>query len=614
MSLLFGANTTDKVNHGSAAAMDNLTTLTIWAWVYRTTNGGAQIIASKSNVSTGWVFLAEVQSGEGCIRFLIRRATTDSDFISNTLQIPLNTWTFVAATWDDAATPKVKLYKGSLSSVVAEVSSYQVSTAGSGTPVADASQSFCVGNADGGTLPFLGRIQRGALVSSILTLKQLREVQIATSLAACNVTNTQTLWEYNSTSDYATDQSGNGNTGTLTGATTATVTPFPILLAVTNSNVYFSPYNWGSDGGGALAANNIKGSSTYGQSNTPGAYAKFKVTVASGAAGGVFIAVDPSLYTTLTASKCPTIYYSVDDGTFSSQLLATDTPRVALAGGLASGTHTIQVFFKSIALNTPGDRWTTPLQAIKATTFFIDSDAVTASQTLRTKNAIFFGDSSSEGAAVVGVDTLNANNDATQAFCAAVARAFDAEYGQIAFGGQGFERGIDNQTAGSGNPSFYNSTAANQSWDRYYNGASRLVSGALSPVPDYIFIEFGGNDATLSSSSVTSVIDAIRTAAGVNCWIFVLVNHLGSKASEITTGVNNAASTAKTKLIQPDVLFAAGVASLYSDDSAVPGSHLNIRGHAHYAAEVAALAQAQISAASGSAGVRLAVLSGGMRG
>ncbi len=56
---------------------------------------------------------------------------------------------------------------------------------------------------------------------------------------------------------------------------TSNETTAKTYVAVTNANLYFSPYNWYSNGGGALAANNVKGSSTYALSNTPGAYLKF---------------------------------------------------------------------------------------------------------------------------------------------------------------------------------------------------------------------------------------------------------------------------------------------------------------------------------------------------
>jgi hypothetical protein len=217
------------VDHGSAATVDDVLAAgvaTLWAWVYRTANGANQRIIAKTSLTTnGWNFLCDNGAGEGALRLRVVRATTATDFVSNAGAIALTTWTFVCATFDDSATPKVKLYTGLLGTIPTETT-YTTSTAGTGTVAVDAAASLYVGNAPiNTTLPFKGRIARGGLIARTLTLApQIQELWSAsrwrgTPLRA-NVADTRLLFDYPSTTSI-TDLSGNGNNGTLAVATYA---------------------------------------------------------------------------------------------------------------------------------------------------------------------------------------------------------------------------------------------------------------------------------------------------------------------------------------------------------------------------------------------------------
>lgn len=376
-------------------------------------------------------------------------------------------------------------------------------------------------------------------------------------------------------------------------------------IAVTDANVFFSPYNTYSDGAGAMAATNVKSSSTYALKVNTGAYLKFKLTVAGGGAGNVSILLDTTAYNGLTANTCPTISYSYDKRPFTNALLAYSAADVtqALFTGIAAGTHDVEIRFKSVggaALGSTADRWTTPKYAVKVKGIAIDATASVPSQTTRTYRAIFFGDSHSEGDNVLlaegdsGNDLANASNDAFRTWAAFVAAGMNAEYGLVAYGGQGVDKGIGFTTASSTNPSLYNSTAANQSWDKYFASTARDITSPVTP--DFIFIKSGYNDSGLSAANVTSLVDAIRTAVGSTPWIF-WVSGTGSNEANIATGVAAAASPAKTKYISITDLVTEGTASEYSGDASLGSSHPNVLGQALAAAEVIKSAQAYISAA-----------------
>ncbi len=219
-----------RVDCGSDTSVDNLCStglaLTTSAWVYRTAGGTNQAIITKWNTgATGWAFLSDNITADGQIRLLVGRATTNTDFSSNSSNVlTADTWHFVAATFDDAASPKVKLYRGSLSTPVAEVSGYATTTAGTGALVADAGANLWVGNFQvSSSLVFKGRIARAGVVNRVLTLDDLRRIQYAT-VGQCNITGTKLLLDIHGTGTQP-DLSGNLNNGAVTTASVAAHVP-----------------------------------------------------------------------------------------------------------------------------------------------------------------------------------------------------------------------------------------------------------------------------------------------------------------------------------------------------------------------------------------------------
>jgi len=388
-----------------------------------------------------------------------------------------------------------------------------------------------------------------------------------------------------------TNIAGPGRAGVLmTTATTDTVGyqldnftgSIPATVSITDANLFFSPYNWYSDGIGTMQASNVNASSTFAMTNTPGAYMKFTLSAAN--AGFVSLLLDTTPLNAITAANCPTLAISVDGQAFVSQLLvyATGTTRVSLAGDLSAGNHTVLIFFRSVTLSSSlamGDRWNTPASVVKVTGLEFDGKgSATATQTLQPKRIVIFGDSITEGADAVGSTNANGDQDASQTFGALLGEGLGAEFGIIGFSGQGWT------IAAYGNvPMFYNTAApASSTFDKYFSGATRLAAGQFTPAPDDIITLQGRNDGTggATDAAVTATVSAWIAAARAeapSARIAVVIPIDGSKRSAITAGVSAAADPNTVLLdlgaaIEPTI--AAG--GLNTND----GVHPNVRGHA----------------------------------
>lgn len=377
--------------------------------------------------------------------------------------------------------------------------------------------------------------------------------------------------------------------------------------SVSNTSIFFSPYNWYSDGTGSLQSNNVNAGSSATVSANTGAYFKTKVTFTV-ATSSIVLQLDTTSLQTLTASKCPTIYYRVytsnlTPALWSTQLLAysASTTSVTLGSGLSAGTYFVDVVFKSVDLTLDGSnvRWSTPGPRLSIKIVGLDTSetGTLSAPTLRSKNMIIFGDSITEAAASESNSTANAGNDTTHGMAWIVAQAFDAEFGIVGYGGSGYIQGINNVAASSSTPCLFNSTDANQFYNKYFGSNSRLVAGSFSPTPDFILVHDGFNDAgSLAASDVTNALNALRTAAGNNTWIFATSSNQGTNgnASKIQTGVANVTLTTRTKYVAPTQMFTPGTASLYSNDAVSSGAHSNQLGHAIMAGEIIKQAQSSM--------------------
>lgn len=328
-------------------------------------------------------------------------------------------------------------------------------------------------------------------------------------------------------------------------------------IAVNADAIYYSPYNWYSDGAGALKTNNSRSDATYLISNTPGAYIKTRFT------GTTFaMEVDVAALTGVTANQYPAIEYSVNGGSWTRIQLASSSTTLQLATGLSDATHTIEIVMVG-AYWTGVDRWTTPVMAIKVTGYVVDIGKTCLAPSVKANSLLVFSDSHGEGYEAGGAGTTVANQNARLAWPRLLANLLDAEYGAVCFAGQGY-------TGGAGNvPSMATS------WDDYSNARSRLFSSLLSPAPTYIISGHGDNDTV--DASVTTVVEALIDAwrvAAPDAVIFLLVPPNLTVATGIANGVT-AAADADTHLINTGINY-SGIAGDWN------GGHLSELGHVAY--------------------------------
>ena len=220
MSLIFGSGgaTGERVNVGSDASLDNLSAFTLLAWVYRTGTKADGGLYNKG------MFVAQdrhpnwnLRGNDGATPTLsVDRATTDAGATGdNTADvIPLNTWSFQAATFDATAGPK--LYRGTLRVPAVEFTYASAPVVGAGALADDSAADAFIGNDAGLAKAFPGRIAVMAVLNRVLSLSEIRAWQFRPRAMAGCVGYWQLGFRGTGTQP---DWSGNGNAGIVTSAT-----------------------------------------------------------------------------------------------------------------------------------------------------------------------------------------------------------------------------------------------------------------------------------------------------------------------------------------------------------------------------------------------------------
>jgi len=340
-----------------------------------------------------------------------------------------------------------------------------------------------------------------------------------------------------------------------------------VIIPVNDPAVYWSPGNWDDYG-------------TYKQTFAAGAYAKFSFSGVT----SVDINIDMSAINAAGLSGSYPIVRTVIDGYIFNDVTLTSGTTTISRTGLSTGAHTIEVLLRAIEPSWP--RWSNPV-GLRITGFSLPNGGTYSAPTVRGNRMEYHGDSITEG----WVSATISNNNALHTAVPLIAKALNAEYGQLGFSGQGYA------VAGGSRP------ALPTSYLHYSEGRSRLVGGLLSPMPDYICVEHGTN-GTNSQADVLTVIDGFRAAAP-NASIFMMVPANGKGRAEITGAVNARSSDAKLHLIDLGASYQAGItqgagasvttggSNMYASD----GLHRNLLSNALVAAGFTAKMQAALDGA-----------------
>lgn len=303
---------------------------------------------------------------------------------------------------------------------------------------------------------------------------------------------------------------------------------------VTDAHLYFSPYNTYSDGPGRMLATNIRDGSTFALWNHAGSYLKTGFTGTSAT-----LLVDAS---TITEGGRPLIKWSVDNGPMQTGSIERDERSVKLISGLALAAHSLTIHLA--ATDASFDRWEMPVEAVKIKGIRLDPDALMVSPSrsaaVLPSNVIFFGDSITEGAWVLGnsdklikghwVDWVD-RSDATLAWPVMVAAALGSEFGNCGWGGMSWIRPV----RGARIPALPNA------WDSYFADHSRLINGKLIPTPDYVIVNMGANDGnTNTTDAVRRWLKVIRRAVTDRTPLLILIPFGRQNRESLARTINDA--------------------------------------------------------------------------
>lgn len=219
MSLVFGGATSDRVSVSNTASIQSLNTRTVLMWTKLTTATAGRVFWAKGAGLTSRMLL---DGGDPTIlRVVIDQVTTDTDVDCVTGTLTTGVWYFLGFTFDVAATPELKQYIGTLTASVAEPS-YAYQNDGSGGVVSDSASAMLIGNRDSNANAIQGSIAWFGMWNRVLTVGEIKAQQYRPNVTSGCVefmhlgfagTGTQADW------------SGNGNAGTVTGATVAAHVP-----------------------------------------------------------------------------------------------------------------------------------------------------------------------------------------------------------------------------------------------------------------------------------------------------------------------------------------------------------------------------------------------------
>lgn len=370
----------------------------------------------------------------------------------------------------------------------------------------------------------------------------------AKTFSATGLTNGATLYHY-----YQQRDGSSNDSAVLSGG--SFVQTVPVVVAVTNTALYFSPFNWYSDGVGSMQSNNVKASSTYALCPVRGGYLKFRATV--GASGSIQLNLDTTSLAALTADGCPQLAWSVNGAAFQRSTLTSGQTSLVLASGLSAGTYEVCVAFAGVYITHDGgtaQNYTTPNNAVKITAVQLSSGGSVSSTTIRPKTLLAYGDSITEGDLSNGGPRSASSQETAWVYAMILGAALNAEVGIVAYYGQTW--------------SWFGST-----WSNYYSGASRLVGGLLTPAPDYVTVNYGENDGNPGPASATVTSNLASLAAAAPTAKIALIIPFSGKAR---TNLSAATLPSNGVLVDLNRYEMTSGFTMWSYD----GQHPNQRGHA----------------------------------
>lgn len=213
---------TDRTEVSSSGTVDTAATFT---WVQLINPSNASAGGQPRRKSGSGIFFVSGTNGD--VFATVARATAQSRADTNTLPFPNGADAYLILRYDAAATPALTISKGTVDGVLTQVaasnSGVGSSANGSGATTSDAGSALGIGGRPAGAgNPFPGDISSTAYWTRVLTDGELSSWILNRDVFGMG------LWlEHGLTGTNDIDLSGNGNTGTVTGAAVADHGPSP---------------------------------------------------------------------------------------------------------------------------------------------------------------------------------------------------------------------------------------------------------------------------------------------------------------------------------------------------------------------------------------------------
>lgn len=160
----------DVVNAGSGTSLDNLTAVTVAAWIKADTlgeGGKGRIVVKGASVgpTAGWHLHVNTSNS---LEFRVDYSTTDLSRVSADSVFGIGAWKHVVVTWTGSATAtNIRFYVDGVET------GYGTTTNGVGTRAIDGTSNLYIGNESGGTRTFDGHLDDVRVYSRALTAAEV---------------------------------------------------------------------------------------------------------------------------------------------------------------------------------------------------------------------------------------------------------------------------------------------------------------------------------------------------------------------------------------------------------------------------------------------------------
>lgn len=284
------------------------------AWVRPTsfTSIASQAIVGKAGSGYIRIYVKDDGSQVKCVKVLKDRATSDMVRTTVNNKIALNTWQWIVVTWDGSLNyANIHVYIDNVEP------SYQEGGSGSGSENLSSSATWHVGNREsaGTTAPFDGQLAYVHFYNRVLTGTEIAQLKDAPGSIATGLVG---YWPLTGSGSQELDGSGNGQHGTVLGATESSENP-PI------SGDAEPPTGTVSINGGAALTNSVNVTLTLSATDNSGTVAQMRFSNDGTSYSTPEAYATSKAWTLTTGDGEKTVYASFKDPTGNWSNAAADT-------------------------------------------------------------------------------------------------------------------------------------------------------------------------------------------------------------------------------------------------------------------------------------------------